>query len=112
MWSESLIKNGLAPSLVDDPLFRKALVTTSQMRQAGICLGKGAALGSRRDTTSPHCHTFTQTIIPETDKSLEEEGMVRMKAHMQKVGATLMSDVHVRVAPVFFMPPFTQQFLQ
>ncbi len=24
-WSEAIIKNGLSPSLVDDPLFRKAL---------------------------------------------------------------------------------------
>jgi hypothetical protein len=27
-WSVTIIKNGLSPSLVDDPLFRKALVTT------------------------------------------------------------------------------------
>jgi hypothetical protein len=30
-WSESIIKNGLSPSLVDDPLFRKTLVTTARM---------------------------------------------------------------------------------
>jgi hypothetical protein len=30
-WSEAIIRNGLPPALVDDPLFRKALVTTSRM---------------------------------------------------------------------------------
>jgi hypothetical protein len=30
-WSEVIIKNGLSPSLVDDPLFRKTLVTTARM---------------------------------------------------------------------------------
>jgi hypothetical protein len=29
--SEAIIKNGLSPSLVDDPLFRKTLVTTDRM---------------------------------------------------------------------------------
>jgi len=32
-WSEAIIRNGLPPALVDDPLFRKALVTTSRMGQ-------------------------------------------------------------------------------
>ena len=27
-WSEAIIRNGLPPALVDDPLFRKALVTS------------------------------------------------------------------------------------
>jgi hypothetical protein len=30
-WSEAIIRNGLPPALVDDPLFRKALVTTSRI---------------------------------------------------------------------------------
>ena len=29
-WIETIIRNGLPPSLVDDPLFRKTLVTTSR----------------------------------------------------------------------------------
>ena len=40
-WSESIIKNGLSPSLVDDPLFRKTLVTTTRMGQSAVCMGKG-----------------------------------------------------------------------
>ena len=48
-WSEAIIKNGLSPSLVDDPLFRKALVTTARMGQSAVCMGKGTALG-KRDT--------------------------------------------------------------
>ncbi len=64
---------------------------TSQMGQAGICMGKETALG-RRNTTLAHRHTFTQTIIPGIDKSLDEEGMMRLQTHMQKAGATLMSD--------------------
>ena len=35
-WSEAIIKNGLSPSLVDDPLFRKALVTTARMGQSAV----------------------------------------------------------------------------
>ena len=35
-WSEAIIKNGLSPSLVDDPLFRKALVTTGSMGQSAV----------------------------------------------------------------------------
>ena len=61
-WSEAIIKNGLSPSLVDDPLFRKALLT------------------------------FSTKIIPATDKRLDEEGMARLKPRMKKVGGTLMSD--------------------
>ena len=30
-WSEAIIKCGLNPSVVDDPLFRKAFVTTARM---------------------------------------------------------------------------------
>ena len=32
-WSEAIIRCGLSPALVDNPLFRKALVTTSRMGQ-------------------------------------------------------------------------------
>jgi hypothetical protein len=90
-WSESIIRNGLPPSLVDDPLFRKALVTTSPMGQTVVCMGKGTSLG-KRDTTLPHRHTFTRKIIPETDKMLDEENMVRLKPKMKKIGDTIMSD--------------------
>ena len=61
-WSEAIIRNGLPPALVDDPLFRKALVTTSRMGQTAVCMGKGTALG-KRDTTLPHHHTFTRNNI-------------------------------------------------
>jgi hypothetical protein len=44
-WSESIINNGLSPSLVDDPLFRKAFVTTDRMGQSVVCMGKGIVLG-------------------------------------------------------------------
>jgi hypothetical protein len=90
-WSEAIIKNGLSPSLVDDPLFRKALVTTARMGQSAVCMGKGTALG-KRDTTLPHRVTFSTKIIPATDKRLDEEGMARLKPRMKKVGGTLMSD--------------------
>ena len=43
-WSEAIIRNGLPPALVDHPLFRKALVTTSRMGQTTVCMGKGNAL--------------------------------------------------------------------
>jgi hypothetical protein len=69
-WSEVIIKNGLSPSLVDDPLFRKALVTTARMGQSAVCVGKGTALG-KRDTTLTHHHTFARKIIPATDKRLD-----------------------------------------
>jgi hypothetical protein len=93
-WSEAIIKNGLSPSLVDDPLFRKALVTTARMGQSAVCMGKGIALG-KRDTTLSHRHTFSRKIIPATDKRLDEEGMSRLKPRMKKVGDTLMSDVSI-----------------
>jgi hypothetical protein len=35
-WSEVIIRNGLPPALVDDPLFRKTLVTTSHMVQPAL----------------------------------------------------------------------------
>jgi hypothetical protein len=76
-WSEAIIKNGLSPSLVDDPLFRKALVTTARMGQSAVCMGKGTALG-KRDTTLPRRDTFSRKIIPATDKRLDEEGMARL----------------------------------
>ncbi len=75
---EVIIRNGLPPALVDDPLFRKALVTTSRMGQTVVCMGKG--------------QTFTRKIIPATDKRLDEENMARMKSKIQKVGGTIMSD--------------------
>ena len=62
-WSEELIGNDIPPSVVDDPLFRKVLVTTSHMGQTTVCMGKGTALGMR-DTTLSHRHTCTRKIIP------------------------------------------------
>ena len=38
-WSEAILKNTLLLSFVDDPLFRKTLVTTSLMGQTDICMG-------------------------------------------------------------------------
>ena len=70
-WSEVIIKNGLSPSLVDDPLFRKVLVTTDRMGQSVMCMGKGTVLG-KRDTTLSHRHTFSRKIIPSTNKRLDE----------------------------------------
>jgi hypothetical protein len=61
-WSEVIIRNGLAPALVDDPLFRKALVTTSHMVQTTVCMDKGTVLG-KRDTTLTHHDTCTRKII-------------------------------------------------
>ncbi len=79
---EEIIKNGLSPSLVDDPLFRKALVTTARMGQSVVCMGKGTALG-KRDTTLPRRDTFSRKIIPATDKRLDEGDMVRLKPRME-----------------------------
>ncbi len=76
-WSEVIIRCGLSPALVDNPLFRKALVTTSRMVQTAVCMGKGNALG-KWDTTLPHRQTFTRKIIPATDKRLDEENMARL----------------------------------
>ena len=90
-WIEVIIRNGLPSSLVDYPLFRKVLVTTSHMGQTGVCVDKGTALG-KRDTTLAHRHTFTRKIIPETDKMLDEENMARLKPKMKKIGGTIMSD--------------------
>ena len=50
---EAIIRNGLPPALVDDPLFRKTLVTTSRMDQTGVCMDKGTALG-KRDTRAEY----------------------------------------------------------
>ena len=55
-WSETLIRNGIPPTVVDDPLFRKALVITSRIGQTVVCMGKGTALG-KKDTTLTHRHT-------------------------------------------------------
>ena len=71
---ETIIRNGLPPALVDDPLFRTTLVTTSNMGQTSVCMVKGTALG-KRDTTLPHRQTFTREIIPVTDKRLDEENI-------------------------------------
>ena len=38
---ETIIRNGLPPVLVDDPLVRKDLVITSHMGQTTVCMGKG-----------------------------------------------------------------------
>jgi hypothetical protein len=88
---ETIIRNGLPPALVDDPFFRKGLVTTSRMGQTAVCMGKGTVLG-KRDTTLPHHQTFTRKIILTTDKRLDEENMARLNSKMQKVGGTIMSD--------------------
>ncbi len=77
-WNETVIKNGLPPALVDDPLFRKTLVTTSLMGQTSVYMDKRTRLG-KRDTTLPHRDTFTRKIIPVTDKRLDEENMTRLK---------------------------------
>jgi hypothetical protein len=74
---EGIIRNGLPPDLVDDPLFLKTLVTTSRMGQTVVCMGKGTALG-KRDTTLSHRQTFTRKIIPVTDKSPDQENMTRV----------------------------------
>ena len=55
---ETIIRNGLPPVLVDDPLVRKDLVITSHMGQTTVYMGKGTTLG-KKDTTLPHRHTFT-----------------------------------------------------
>ena len=55
--ADAKLKCGLSPSVVDDPLFRKALVTTVRMGQSAVRMGKGTALG-KRDTTLTHRHTF------------------------------------------------------
>ena len=90
-WSEVIIRCGLSPALVDNPFFRKTLVTTSRMGQTTVCMGKGTALG-KRDTTLPHPQTFTRKIIPATDKRRDEENMARLKSKMKKIGGTIMSD--------------------
>ena len=76
-WIEAIIRNGLPPALVDDPLFRKTLVTTSRMDQTTVCMVKGTAFG-QRDTTLTHRQTFTWKIISATDKRLDEENMARL----------------------------------
>jgi hypothetical protein len=55
-WSEAIIKCGLSPSVVYDPLFRKALVTIARMGQSAVCMGKGAALVRAK---YPHVQCFT-----------------------------------------------------
>ena len=71
-WSEAIIRNGLSPALVDDPFFRKTLVTTSHMGQTTVYMVKGTTIG-KRDTTLSRRHTFTRKIIPATDKRLDED---------------------------------------
>jgi hypothetical protein len=79
-WSEVIIRNGLPPGLVDDPLFRKALVTTSRMGQTAVCMAKGTALG-KRDTTLPHRHTFTRKFVDwldrQTNKTKDKTGNLK-----------------------------------
>jgi hypothetical protein len=41
-------KRQCRPSVVDDPLFWKALVTTARMGQSAVCMGKGTVLGKRQ----------------------------------------------------------------
>jgi hypothetical protein len=98
-WSEVIIRNGLSsrgyylpPALVDDPLFQKALVTTSRMGQTSMCMGKGTALG-KRDTTLPHRQTFTRKIIPATDKRLDQENMARLNIPQATWIETLLEGV-------------------
>ena len=71
---EAIVRNGLPPALVDDPLFRKTLVTTSNMGQTSVCMVKGTSLG-KRDTTLTHRQKFTRKIIATTDKRLDEENI-------------------------------------
>ena len=73
---EAIIRNGLPPALVDDPLFRRPLSQVLAWAKQ-LCMGKGTALG-KRDTTVPHRQTFTRKIIPATDKRLDEENMARL----------------------------------
>jgi hypothetical protein len=57
-WSEVIIKNGLSPSLVDDPLFRKVLVTSDRMGQSLIPLPM-----QRNCTWKEGHHIVTSTYI-------------------------------------------------
>ena len=78
-----IIRNGLPPALVDDPFFRKALVTTSRIDQTVVYMGKGTDLG-KRDTTLSHRDTFTRKFIPSTDKRLDEESTDKRLDESQK----------------------------
>jgi hypothetical protein len=53
-WSKDVIRNGLPAALVDDPHFRKDLVTTSHMGQTPVYMGKGTLLLERGTRL---CHT-------------------------------------------------------
>ena len=65
-WSEAIIRTGIPPAVVDNPLFRKTLVITSHIDQTAVCMDKGTALG-KKDTTLTHRDTFTSKIIhPDT----------------------------------------------
>ena len=57
-WSEAIIRNGLPPALVDDPLFRKALVTTSRMGPNSRVNGQGNCSWKEGHyfATSPYIH--------------------------------------------------------
>ena len=46
-WSETLIRNGFPPAVLDDAFFRKTLVITSHMGQTVVCMGKGMFLERR-----------------------------------------------------------------
>ena len=84
-WSEAIIRNGIPPAVVDDPIFRKTLVITSLMGQTTVCMVKGTAHG-KKDTTLSHRHTFTRKIIPVTDKRLDEENSSGTRSHNRSVG--------------------------
>ena len=49
-WSETIIRTGIPPTVVDNPLSRKVLVITSRMDRTEVCMGKETALG-KKDTT-------------------------------------------------------------
>jgi hypothetical protein len=72
-WSEAIIRTGIPPSVVDNPLFRKTLVITSRMGQTAVCMDKGTALG-KKDTTLPKRTYYSKPI-----KGLDET--IRTKMH-------------------------------
>ena len=43
-WSEVIIRTGIPPVVVDNPLFRKDLVLTSHMDQTVVCMGKATPI--------------------------------------------------------------------
>jgi hypothetical protein len=63
---ETIIKNCLSPSLVDDPLFRKTLVTTDRMGQSVVWMVKGTTLG-KRTLTHHHMLLLRTTLSNSTN---------------------------------------------